>query len=247
MNIYKYFLKIVAIFLMLSSQVAYSNNADESEKIDMARALVLKGKYHESEILLRSLISNGNVDASLFLGTLLRKLDRSNEAIEVLEPLAASGNAEIQVQLAMAYASAEPKNLDSAVFWFRKAAESGHKVAKEILNSMSSIHVDKNGNVNKHDMFSYLDGAARSKLSAADDKVFLCYGLPKAELTAVISAGLKFCYDKLLANEEEFFPYSKMNMDEIGVCSNERLFDAIGKSRAEVAACLPNPGHDLKR
>lgn len=244
---YKYFLCIVAIFIMLGSQAAYSNTADENEKIDMARALVLKGKYRESEILLRPLIDNGNIDASLFLGTLLTRLGRNNEAIDILEPLAVSGNADIQLQLAKAYASAEPRNLDKAAFWFRKAAESGHKVAKEILNSTSNIHVDENGNVNRKDVLSYLDGIAKSKLSAADDKVFLCYGLSRSELTVVISAGLKICFDKSLAKEGENFHYGKINFDEIVVCSNERLFDSIGKSREEVAACLPNPGHDLKR
>lgn len=238
---------VLIIVMIFSVGKAFSKEKLGDNELARVRVLVLNGKFNEAEKLLRSMSLKGNVEATICLGELLTNLGRYEDAIKFLEPLAKSGGPEIQWQLSVSYASVTPQNFEKAVYWMRRAAESGNENAKFALQNYSKIHVDEGGRVSKEKLLDFFYELAEVKFSNATDEVIACYGVGREDLISVSKKTVKICFDEIQSNDENSVLFDLKFRDELVSCNINKTLEFLGKSPSELFACLPNPGHDFKK
>src|SRR5438552_2056243 len=71
------------------------------------------------------------------------------------------------------------------------------------------------------------------------DAVVACYGTSRPELQVLFSRSLDSCVAELPSEQRERIAPSHESMLSLAKCTNFRLFDRVGKTPSQLAACLP--------
>jgi TPR repeat protein len=202
---------------------------------------MIAGKAAEAESILRRLSAEGDQEATIALGALLAQTGRAIEAIEVLTPIARSGNPEAQWYLAAAYLKVVPPNASQANSWLQRAAAAGHKKALLVLQGPKGPVPDADGKVSTQELLVFNQALVKSKIATLSDQVLKCYGGSRAEIAAVMNEAVAQCFDALPSDQRVRAPASYEFSQEISRCSNQRLFAHSKKTMKELASCLPAP------
>ena len=221
-------------FLVISSDAIGQEDA-----VRRASQLMVEGQTAEAEALLRSSMAGGNPQAATFLGTWLFRTQRYEEAIQVLEPLATQGDAEAQYQLSQVYGLKSPPDFERSSSWIHRAATAGHSRARIVLQEQAELKADKEGKVSTLYLVEMTRTLMAKKIEGFNERVLGCYGATRPQLLAAFNTSLGKCFESLPADQRDRVLPTHTFLQSLAACTNSELFASVGKTPAQLVACLP--------
>jgi TPR repeat protein len=229
---------LFAATALLSMSATRANAAEDP--VHRASQFIVEGSRVEAETLLRSSAASGDLSAAAMLGSLLSQAAKYSEAIQVLEPAATKGNAEAQWHLSQAYALTSPPDFERSNFWLRRAADAGSSKAKTLLQDQTDLRPGQDGRVSTRALAESIRSLIAAKASSFDERTLRCYGASRPKLLAALNASLGRCFQALPVDQRDRVVPSQAFMQSLVSCANGGLFERVGKSPAELVACLPS-------
>lgn len=233
--------KQISILLVVSTMLLVSTaRADVAEdSVRRASALIVEGHQAEAEKLLRSAAERGNLSAAAMLGAMLSYSERNTEAIKVLEPAANKGNIEAQWYLSQAYALKAPPDFERSNFWLHRAARAGFSKAKILLQDQTDLTAGPDGKVSTRALAESIRTIISAKANSLSEEALQCYRMSRTELIAAFNAAIGECFQALPKDQHERIVSSLAVTRSLASCTNDRVFERAGTSRAELVQCLP--------
>jgi TPR repeat protein len=228
------FISLIAILILSIEAWGKSSEDELKEAIDY----MIEGNEEKSYEILNSMIARGDTKAKIAYAQIKTRKGEMDEAIKILEPLAATGDSEAEFYLGQAYFV--KSDFKQGNLWLNKSAKHGYYKAIDILNSNAEEPEVVDGNIKIDDLAKISLGVLSKKIARFPEETLVCYKSSRENLEKNYQEAILTCVEKFKAEVGEVYPATETVTASqlLSQCANEIAFERAGVTASSLASCL---------